>query len=198
MKRNGLAARAIQGVDAAEYGTTEELLRAHDVEMHEPAPPPEERSYVGVTLAVKRALDRMSADSEADWVVLFEDDAVLLPAFHASLTRATCEYADLDLVWLDTRNAVNWYFLRRLDGGSNAIMYRRAALPRVSALLDFNDPGMAAARKRFKGFLAHGIDVSLARLCNSPGGLRCASLPLVVESGAPKTTVMPKSFAAPP
>ena len=70
-------------------------------------------------------------------------------------------------------------------------MYRRDAIPRVSAVLDFNSPGMLAARERFRGFMAHGIDVSLARACNLGSQLKCASLPLVLESGAPKTTVMP-------
>ena len=190
MSRSGIHVEPITGIDAAKYASTEELLKKNGVDVREPPPPPNERSYVGVTLAHQRAVEKMAQTSKADWVVLFEDDARVLPWFHDYVARATCEYAELDMVWLDTRNAPNWYFLKRLDGGCNGVMYRRSSLSKVASLLDYNNPLMLQARKQFKGFFATGIDVSLARFCNA-GKLSCASLPLVVESGAAKTTIMP-------
>jgi hypothetical protein len=203
MKRAGVQnCTAIMGIDASKYDTTIDLLQDYQIEIRDeksiPPPPPEVRSFVAVTLGVQRALETMYKDASTEWVILFEDDAVVLSHFHQYLNQALCEYEGYDMIWLDTRNAANWFFLRRLDGGSNAICYRRSSLLKIASYLDFNSEFMTSARlsngydtPRHQ-FDATGIDVSLARMCNQ-GYMKCASVPLVVESGAPKTTVMGKS-----
>jgi hypothetical protein len=111
---------------------------------------------------------------EADWVVVYEDDAVPLGGgrFVAYLEDAACRYARHDLVWLDTRSTTDWFFGGKVLTGSNAVAFRTAVLADTLAVVQEEKLDQS--------------DIFFPRLCNT-GMLKCAFSPLVTSYGYAST-----------
>jgi hypothetical protein len=116
-----------------------------------------------------------------DWVVMLEDDANVGRLFRERLERALCASAGQELVWLDTRNAANWFFFGRLDGGITGLALRRAALPKVVRYMQLDSPDFVAALQTQDYARRIISDAFLARLCNERK-LACTYAGLVMET----------------
>lgn len=163
MDRAGIDVTVVMGVDGAEYSNMSALFRdqqlhygGHQVAIKEAA----------LSLSFRRALLLQTA-ATAEWVVLFEDDASPVSWFRQCLLSSV---VNVDVVWLDTRETFVWHLFGALACCTSGIMYRRASIPKILALLE---PEIAK----------QPFDLALASLCRR-FLLQCSFLPLVIESGA--------------
>jgi hypothetical protein len=142
------------------------------------------RAELAIFLSNRVAFTKMM-NSPMEWLLLFEDDAYIYPSFLKSLSLAICENLGADLIWLDTRNAASWYFLRRLDGGTAGMLMRKSSIQRIIDLMSMHSKHVIEAIDTYNPCCTN--DVYYAHLCNV-GVLKCGFAPLVRESGI-KTSV---------
>lgn len=109
---------------------------------------------------------------QTEWLVVFEDDAVPLRNFKQLLPMTVSYHVwqnpDLDVVWLDTRNAFPYRVWGDFTCGMAGIAYRKTSLSKIYETVRLY-PEMLE------------IDVLLANLCNLKH-LNCAASMLVKES----------------
>lgn len=125
---------------------------------------------------------RLYDNSTEGWLLMMEDDVWPLGGdkFLDNVRRAACQADWADVVWLDTRAAAEYTFYGTVGVGSVATLYRRAALPHITA-------AMARGAPVYEELAAQGgrallLDYLLFAVCNR-GQLRCAAYPLATELG---------------
>jgi hypothetical protein len=110
--------------------------------------------------------------SNATWILVFEDDAVIPAGFRASVHRIIAEFKEYDLVVLDSRNMAH-QLIGSYGGGANAVLYR--TIDRIVAA--------TSNIESFKGSVQW--DEVLKWRCST---LRCGFRPIVREAGYVSTT----------
>ncbi len=141
-----------------------------------------ERVHMGdfvFVLGIRRALLSMLTHGDSEWVLLFEDDANLFDWSLKKIHNAACHYKDADMIWLDTRGAVDWFFLGSVSGGMVGTLFRRSSIMKVYELMD--PEGEMFQESLFSYNPTGKNDDYLAHLCKR-GILKCAQTPLVRES----------------
>ena len=162
MVHAGVEATALTGVDANDFTTTHQLMQSQGVDTDAEIP----NEYIGnvaLVLGNRRVYLVAAAQSQADWLVIFEDDVVLLANFVSRLSSAICFYGEVDMIWLDTRNAFSWMIAERLDGELAGAAIRRRSVDKIASLLDINSPEFQLGLKTFNPYAEN--DVFLAQVC---------------------------------
>lgn len=131
-------------------------------------------------LGFHNALRAMLAQGVSEWVLLFEDDAYLYEWSLKGILGAACHYQDADMIWLDMRGAVDWFFAKTTGGGMAGTLFKRASLERMIDLMNVDGPEF---NKSIDTYNPTGkSDDYLSHLC-SEKKLKCALSPMVRESG---------------
>ncbi len=131
-------------------------------------------------LGFHNSLRAMLAQGDSEWVLLFEDDAYLYEWSMKGILGAACHYREADMIWLDMRGAVDWFFMKKTGGGMAGTLFRRASLERIIELMDVNGPEFRKSTETYNRFGRN--DDYLSHLCHN-GILKCALSPMVRESG---------------
>ena len=169
----GSVPKLARGVDARDFDSFEELVAPRRVSR-----PPnwlhDEALLMGHIAAMR------SAASKTEWVLIFEDDAQLLPKFASAINETLCYHKDRDAVWLDTRTAVVYVGEGgRFTGSMAGMAYKSASLRVIARMMEYDSPERFAA-DRDLGFIV-GVDTVMAWFCNH-GLVRCGVSALVRES----------------
>lgn len=132
-------------------------------------------------------LQALHTNEAADWIVVFEDDAVPMSRFVPRLESLECRARfETDMLWFDTRDTVENYFLGTFQSGLAGAAYRVQSIERIAALIALNDSDpFYGPWRRLPGIPnnAKAIpDIIMAHACHR-GVLQCEYAPLVRESG---------------
>lgn len=139
------------------------------------------------TMSMRRALQSFLVESDAEWIVLLEDDA--MPAvrdFERGL-KCTLKQTRRDVIWLDVRTTMLWYIDGEFSRGATGMAYRRSFVVDVVEWMNPQGEHMVKAWTRWNGgYESATLDRVLSDMCTS-GYARCAAAPLVRESGVGST-----------
>lgn len=169
--------------NAYNFTTTAAALRAHGYGAY---PPPPDRLLHVLMLTVhwRDVLLRWYVEGAADWLVIFEDDALPTPGF--DLDAILCAYADRDVVYLGVTSAPQWLFFGYPYVGTMAAAVKRDAAPLLAQWMDLDGPHALARRARHSEHDAVATDIVIGDGCRA-GAFRCAAVPAVKELGWPST-----------
>ncbi len=114
-------------------------------------------------------------NTKSDWIVVLEDDAILMPSFEQKIHSILDQH--YDVISLDTRNAYSWIFMWWFPEGTAGMAYNTRRLPYLAKLTRINSPQAMVNRIHTgKGI----VQELIMNLCNSKK-LRCKWAPLVKE-----------------
>ena len=134
------------------------------------------------TVMMRQVFAKYASTMQTKWLLVFEDDARLLPDFTVKVPRAVNYYRNSDVIWLDARNTLAWTFLYgSVVGGTTATMFSRESLSRLSEAFVFSDEMFTRFRDVQPGMPGVQVDAYLAYACNH-GRFNCGFAPLVAEA----------------
>lgn len=169
------------GVDARDYEDVHDMLRRHQIHTTIPYDDARNKMHLAGVMSVYKILHEAYTTSNAEWIVLFEDDVVpLFPhRFYESILPCALR---ADIVWMHTSAAMTVeLFGDNLHGGGGGMAYRRGVVPLVLEWL--NPAGVHMHRSMQRNlYTSASMDDMIGDLCRS-GRVHCVASPLITELG---------------